>query len=439
MAKKVNIPHNLTYREYQKPLMEYMRTWESFMWKRAVTCWHRRAGKDKTFFNLVVEAAIREVWGYAYILPTYTQWKKVIWDSIDKQWHKFKDHIPKEIMEWENGTELKFTLKNGSFIQVLWSENIDSIRWTNWKGVIFSEYAFQNPTVWDVLRPILAENGWWAIFNSTPNGKNHFYDLYNTAKDSTEWYCQKLSIVDTWVVSEEYIQKERNEWMSEEMIQQEFYCSFDVGAIGSYYADQINDAREQKRIVQLPFSKTTPIDIYFDLWRNDATSIWFKQNDWQFFNFIGYFEDNWKYIDEYFNYIDDYIKELWWQLWAIYLPHDSKQKKIDAKYSTFELAEERYWPHKIEYITQTKSTLEDINTTRKILPRCRFDIDKTAQWIKCLENYKKDYDDKKKIFRDTPRHDWASHGADSFRYFAVSHKEAVIDTAPIVVDFSAGL
>ena len=293
MAKKVNIPHNLTYREYQRPLMDYMRAWDSFAGKRAVTCWHRRAWKDKTFFNLVIEAAIREVWGYAYILPTYTQGKKVIWDSIDKFGFKFKDHIPKEILEWENGTELKFTLKNGSFIQILGSENIDSIRWTNWQWVIFSEFAFQNPTVWDVLRPILAENGWWAIFNSTPNGKNHFYELFNVAKGSDNWFNQKLTIEDTWVVSKEYIEQERNEGMSEEMIQQEFYCSFDVGAIGSYYADQINDARNQKRILQLPFSKSTPIDVYFDLWRNDATSIWFKQNDWQFFNFIWF--RNWHY------------------------------------------------------------------------------------------------------------------------------------------------
>tara|TARA_R110000744_G_scaffold13517_1_gene39275 strand:- start:331 stop:513 length:183 start_codon:yes stop_codon:yes gene_type:complete len=58
---KVNIPHNLTYRDYQKPLVEYMREGGSFLGKRAVTKWHRRAGKDKTFFNITVEAAIRDV------------------------------------------------------------------------------------------------------------------------------------------------------------------------------------------------------------------------------------------------------------------------------------------------------------------------------------------------------------------------------------------
>ncbi len=436
MAKQVKIPHNLIYRDYQKPLVEHMRSGGSFMWKRAVTTWHRRAGKDKTFFNLAIEAAAREIWWYAYILPTYAQWKKVIWDSIDREWLKFKDHIPRELLKSENGTELKFELVNWSFIQIIGSDNIDSIRWTNWKWVIFSEYAYQNPTVWDVLRPILAENGWFAIFNSTPNGKNHFYDMYNMAHESENWFWQKLTIDDTNVVTQEYINQERKEWMTEEMIQQEFYCSFDIWAIWSYYTDLINNARDEQRIAKLPFTTSTPIDVYFDLWRNDATSVWFKQNDWHFFNFLSYYEDHWKYIDDYFNYIDNLILEKKWQLGFIYLPHDSKQKRIDSKNSTYEIACTRYWNHKVKYITQTNSTIEDINKTRQILPRCRFDTDWCQQWLRCLENYKKDYDDKKKIFRDYPRHDWASHWADSFRYFAVSHEE-VQDTEPIEIDFSS--
>ena len=432
MVKKVTIPHNLEYRDYQKELVSFMRKW----WKRAVTCWHRRAWKDKTFFNIVVEQAIKEVWGYYYILPTYTQGKKVLWDSIDKQGLQFKDHIPKEALENTNSTELKFTLKNWSFIQVVWSDNIDSIRGTSPKWVIFSEYAFQNPTVWDVLRPILAENWGWAIFNSTPNGKNHFYDLCNAAQEDEEWFFQKLTIEDTGVVSTEYIDKERRNGMMEEMIQQEYYCSFDVWAIGAYYADLIANARSQNRITNLP-QLLTPVDVYFDLWRNDATSMWFKQNDGQFYNFIHYHEDNGKHISKYFDYIDFVLNERNLTLWLLYLPHDSKQKRIEAEKSTLELTEERYWSNKVYYIPQTNSTIKDINKTREMLPRCRFDVDGAREGIKCLENYKKDYDDKKKVFRDYPRHDWASHGADSFRYFAVTAKdESNDDETVFVIDYS---
>lgn len=430
--KEIEIPYNLDYRDYQRPLVNFIRNG----WKKGVVCWHRRAWKDKTFFNILVEQAIKHVWWYAYILPTYAQGKKIIWDSIDKNGLKFKDHIPKEILVGENATELKFTLINWSFIQILWSDTIDSLRWISPKWIIFSEYAFQNPTAWEVMRPILAENGWWVIFNSTPNGKNHFYDLYNMAKDNEEWFCNKLDVKETWAVSEDYIMQERKNWMSEEMIQQEYFCSFEVWAIWSYYADLMQQAETEGRITLIP-KNYSPVDIYFDLWRNDATSVWFKQNDGMYYNFIHYYEDSWKYISKYFDYIDNYIGENKLQLNFIYLPHDSKQKRIDSELSTYELAVERYWSHKIKYVERTNSTIKDINKVREVLPKCRFDKESTVGWIRCLENYKKEYDDKKKVFRDNPRHDWASHWADSFRYFAVTVRND-IDNYPqtITVDYS---
>ena len=421
---EIEIPYNLDYRDYQKPLVSFLRN----RGKRWVVSWHRRAWKDKTFFNILVEQAIKEVWWYAYILPTYAQGKKIIWDSIDVRGLKFKDHIPPQILLWENGTELKFNLKNGSFIQILWSDNIDNLRGISPRGIIFSEYAFQNPTAWEVMRPILAENGWWAIFNSTPNGKNHFYDMYNMALENPEWFCEKLTVEDTKAVSKEYIEQERRDWMSEEMIQQEYYCSFEVGAIGSYYADLMTQARDEWRVTKLP-RNLSQVDIYFDLGRNDATSVWFKQNDWQFFNFIHYYESNGKHLTKYFDYIDDYITRNNLQIGTLYFPHDSKQKRIEAEKSSFELAIDRYWSHKVHYIERTQNTQKDRDTVRMLLPRCRFDIDDASLGIKCLENYKKRWDDKKKVFSDEHEHDWASHGADSFRYFAVTHKE--VETKPV--------
>lgn len=417
-SMQIEIPYNLNYRDYQKPLVSFLRKWG----KRWVVAWHRRWWKDKTFFNILVEMAIKEVWGYAYILPTYAQGKKIIWDSIDKEWLKFRDHIPKEILIWENGSELKFTLANGSFIQILGSDTIDNLRGISPRGIIFSEYAFQNPTAWEVMRPILAENGWWAIFNSTPNGKNHFYDLFNMAKENSDWFCERLTVDDTKAVSKEYIEQERRDWMSEEMIQQEYYCNFEVGAIGSYYADLMQNAWDSNRVTQLP-KNLSVCDIYFDLWRWDATAIWFKQNDGQFFNFIHYYESNGKHISKYFDYLDDYIAKYSLQLGTLYFPHDSSTKRIEAEKSSLELAQERYWRHKVHYIERTRSVAKDRNRVRELLPRCRFDKDEASLGIKVLENYKKKWDDKKKVFSDEHEHDWASHGADSFRYFAVSHKE----------------
>ena len=418
---KIELPCKLDYRDYQKWIVSYLRKWG----KRALLMYHRRWGKDKTMFNLCVEMAIRNQWGYAYILPTYAQWKKIIWDSIDKDWLRFKDHIPKELLVWENWTELKFTLANGSFIQILGSENIDSLRGIAPRWIVFSEYAFQNPTAWEVMRPILAENWWWAIFNSTPNGKNHFYDMYNMANNNPEWYCQRLTVNDTNVIPASYIEEERRNWMSEEMIQQEYYCSFDVGAIGSYYAKEIEQARNDWRITKLPFNPDIPVDLYFDLWVNDNFTISWKQNEWQFYNFINYYEDNWKTLDHYFYVIDDWFERKRWKIGKIYLPHDSAQKSHAFLVSGTTIIDKfKYkYPWKVEFIPNKVNVNDWIQEARKLFPKCRFDSETTVQLIRCLENYKKDYDDVKKVFRDQPRHDWASHWADNFRYFAVSDKE----------------
>lgn len=424
MAKQISLPHNLEYRDYQKWIVSYLRNWG----KRAILMYHRRGGKDKTMFNLCVEMAIREPGGYAYILPTYAQWKKIIWDSIDKEGKKFKDHIPKELLVWENGTELKFTLANGSFIQILGSDTIDNLRGIAPRWIVFSEYAFQNPTAWEVMRPILAENGGWAIFNSTPNWKNHFYDMYNIANEAQErdgsWFCQKLTVNDTNVVSKEYIEEERRNGMSEEMIQQEYYCSFDVGAIGAYYAREIEQARHDGRIAKLPFNPDVPVDMYFDLGVNDNFTISFKQNDGLFYNFVNYYEDNGKTLEHYFYVIDDWFERKWAKIGKIYLPHDSSQKSHAFLVSGTTIIEkfEQKYPGKIVYIPNKVSINDGIQEVRKLFPRMRFDIDTCAQFIRCIENYKKDYDDVKKVFRDQPRHDWASHGADNLRYFGVSDK-----------------
>jgi hypothetical protein len=106
------------------------------------------------------------------------------------------------------------------------TDNYDSIRGTNPIGCVFSEYAMQDPRCWtNVVSPILRKNGGWAIFNSTPMGRNHFYDLWTMAcQNPSVWYTKKLTVADTGLITEAQIEQERLEGRSEETIQQEFFC-----------------------------------------------------------------------------------------------------------------------------------------------------------------------------------------------------------------------
>ena len=308
--------------------------------------------------------------------------------------------------------ELKIKLNNGSIIQLVGTDKYDSVRGTNPKGCVFSEYAFQNPLAWEVVRPILAANGGWAIFNTTPNGKNHSYKLYEFSKNNPKWFTQVLTVDDTKAVEQDILNEERLS-MSREMFLQEYYCSFDVGAIGSIYGEQIEMARP--RFTSLPIVPEKAIYVISDLGFADSTALWFFQKNGEFFNAIHYYENNRKQTDFYFRYINDYIDKHNSQLGKLVLPHDSKNGSVLTNQTVHSQAEGFFGNHKVYYLKRG-SISQRIDATRKMFPRVKINKDECSLGIDCLENYKFKYDEKKKVFSKQPNHDWSSHGSDAFGY-----------------------
>src|SRR5690606_14127366 len=118
------------------------------------------------------------------------QGRKIIWEGRTKDGVRFLDLIPNhdKLLVRINNQEMMFETVNGSIFRVIGTDNIDSIRGTNPIGCVFSEFADHDPEAWSIIRPILAENGGWAIFNGTPKGQNHMYEMYLTVKDNPNWY-----------------------------------------------------------------------------------------------------------------------------------------------------------------------------------------------------------------------------------------------------------
>lgn len=191
--------------------------------------WHRRSGKDKTVINAVISKMLDKVGTYYYFLPTYSQAKKVIWQGIDKGGMKFLDHFPKELVTKQNESEMRITLKNGSIFQIVGADNIDSIVGTNPIGVVFSEYPLMKPYVWDYIRPILAENGGWAIFVYTPRGMNEGWKILQQAKQNKGWWWEVLTVDDTQAIPEAVLVQEKKE-MPSDLFDQEYYVKFIEGA-----------------------------------------------------------------------------------------------------------------------------------------------------------------------------------------------------------------
>lgn len=218
----ISLPYKFVPRDYQEEFMSAIDNG----YKRLISVWHRRAGKDKTYFNIVVKEAFKRVGTYFYFLPTYSQGKKAIWDSIDKDGIKMLDHIPAELIKNKNETEMQIEFVNGSILQIVGADNIDRIVGTNPVGVIFSEYSLMKKDVWDMLRPILAENGGWAMFNFTPRGMNHAYALMQMAKNSPDkWFVSICPVSQTKAIDIADLESEKKE-MTRALYEQEFECKF---------------------------------------------------------------------------------------------------------------------------------------------------------------------------------------------------------------------
>ena len=416
----IHIPYKFIPRVYQHNLLKALDSG----YNRAVTVWHRRAGKDKTLFNLTIKKAFERVGIYYYFFPEFSQGRRVIWNGIDNDGFRFLDHIPKQLIDGKpNKTDMQIDLINGSIIQIIGTDKFDKVRGSNPVGCVFSEFAYQNPAAWDVVRPILSGNGGWAVFNSTPFGKNHFFDMYEMGKQNERWYTDLVTVeqsldkhgaryVPEWVVEED-----RQSGMPEEMIQQEYYCDFTANSQGFYYLKLMEEADNAGRITHVPHQPNIPVDTWWDIGFHDSTSIWFTQLVGRSIHVIDFYQGDSAGIEAYAKH----LQTLPYTYGTHHFPHDMGHVEYGTGKTRIETAEGLFGSQRLD-VDQRKISKEDgINAARVMIPQCWFDREKCSYGIKCLQNYHREWDHNAQEFKNTPKHDWSSHAADAFRYFAVGH------------------
>lgn len=345
-------------------------------------------------------------------MPTYSQAKKVIWDSTTNDGRRILDYIPEELIAQKNQQEMKIRFVNGSLLQLIGSDNIDSLMGTNPKIVVFSEFALQSPDAWEFIRPILKINGGTAIFISTPRGRNHFYDLYRMAEVQHDWWAQTLTYKDTGILTEEDIAKEIAEGMSEELAEQEYSCSFDRGVDGAFYAKLINKMRSEGRIIPLNYDPYKQVHVSFDLGWDDTTAIIFFQLDGDQIKIIDCEEHSNKTLAWY----KALLQDKGYRYGHYLFPHDVNHVDgLSTGLSRKEILEDMQIPVTVV----PKSFIVDGIEAVKVILSSRVIInDKCTQLIKSLENYHREWDDKRKVYSNKPTHDQFSHYSDSMRYLA---------------------
>jgi phage terminase large subunit len=410
----VDLPHDWSPRAHQLKLWSFLETGG----KRAVAVWHRRSGKDSLAMNFAAVAARDRVANYWHMLPTATQGRKVIWEGIDGQGRRFIDQaFPRHYRTGKLDEEMLIRLQGGSTWQVVGSDNFDRLVGANPAGVVFSEWALADPRAWDYLRPILAENNGWALFIYTPRGRNHGAAMFDMAKQAPGWFCERLTVEDTGAIPAERIEDERRSGMADELIRQEYFCSFEAALVGAYYGPAMETLEREGQITSVKHDDTLPVVTAWDLGVGDSTAIWFAQLAGRDIRLIDFYESSGVGLDHYAGV----LRAKGYRYSETLLPHDANHREMANGRTRIEtmrrlgIARPRIVPqHKID---------DGINAARLILPRCWFDSVTCERGIEALRQYRRAWDDERMIFGGRPHHDWSSHPADAFRYLAIGLRE----------------
>jgi len=375
------------------------------------------------------EAAARPG-NYWYIFPTTRAAKRALWQQVDPHTgFKLLDHCPKEFLVKEpTDMDMKMTFKNGSTIQFVGvDDNPEALRGISAAGAVFSEFAFSDPQVYLNMIPSLRQAGAWLIINSTPNGRNHFYDMYCKVKKASGWYVSHLQCLwpdkenyDNTMTQDEVKAAIEEDMMPEDEAEREYGTSFSTASKGSYYADNLEQARLDGRMGLFEYNDLIPVDTYWDLGHSDDTVIWFGQTIDDRVIFIDYIEDSRKDLKQYIDMLD----QKGYNYGMHVLPHDADHNHLQNKVPLRRDFESYLKAYKLKgqviCMPKTQSVQGDIYTVRGRFKNYYFNEVNCADGIRKLELYKRAFNKITQTYSERPAKDGNDHCADAFRMEAAS-------------------
>lgn len=439
--KKIQLPHNWQPRPYQRKLWGYF----EHGGKRGIEIAHRRWGKDDVALHLTAVSVMKKPATYWHMLPEYSQARKAIWNAINPHTgiRRIDEAFPQEIRTSTNDHEMFIRFINGGTYQVVGSDSYNSLVGTPPYGLIVSEWSRADPAAWAYLAPILEENGGWALFITTPTGRNHAYTMYNMALQDPAWFAEKQTVDDTGAMSPERIAVVRREYHAifgieggDALIEQEYYCSFSAPILGAIYAKWVDALDKAQRIKPDLYDPSLPVHTGWDLGYDDATAIWWFQVAPGEVRLIDYYETNGSDIQHYAEILAGrrividkrdmttgrvtdwhFGEELSghehrqrYEYGRHYVPHDAAHKLLAAAGRS--IVQQAYELGVKMSVIPSTSQQNSIAATRRMLEMTFIDS-RCARGIEALRNYKFEWDEDKKTFKSTPLHDWASHGCDA--------------------------
>ena len=380
---------------------------------------HRRAGKTVAAVNDLIRAAMFAKSPnplYGYCAPYRSQAKSVAWDYLKY----YATPVTRDV----NESDLIVELVNGAKIRLFGADNADAMRGLGFDGIYMDEYGDFKPSVFgNVIRPALSDKQGWAVFGGTPKGKNAFWEIYETAtRLPSEWFLLRLPASSSGLLPSGELSAARAQ-LAEDQYLQEYECSFEAAILGAFYGKEMREAQDQGRICHVPHDPNLPTYSSWDLGYRDDTAVWFYQIGRGEIRVIDFYAVSGADIHD----IADVVLGKGYRYTKHYLPHDARAKSLQTGKSIVEQLAVHLDVAKLAVVPDI-GVQSGIQAVRMTLPRIWFDAEKCRDGIEALRQYQREYDEDKKAYRQSPRHDWTSHPADAFRMLAVSWQETADKT-----------
>ena len=196
--------------------------------------------------------------------------------------------------------------------------------------------------------------------------------------------------------------------------------AFEQAIEGAYFSAQLAHADKFGHIGRFPYDPKYPVNTFWDLGRNDLNTIWLHQRVGDRNRFVGYYENSGEHISHYARWLKEWARERDAIYEDHYWPHDGKREDLFLENGRLGEAEQHGLRPKI--VGRTSNKMDAIDAARKVFASCDFDEIGCAVGIKRLRHYRKEWDDEREVWRDRPRHDANSHGADGFMTFACGYR-----------------
>lgn len=390
---------------------------------------HRRAGKTVACVADLIDSALRCAQPngrFGYVAPYYGQAKEAAWQYV----LQFTGNLVAAGHAEVRLSDLSVSFANGARVRLYGADNYDAIRGAYFDGCVLDEFADMDPRAWhQVIRPMLTDRRGWAIFIGTPKGYNEFYEVHKRAQDSNDWLSLVLRASESGLIPDDELASARAE-MGDDDYRQEFECDFSAIIRGAVYGELIAAAEAAGRVTGVPYDPGLPVYTSWDLGYADATAIWFLQVAGREVRAIDYYEGSGAGLDHYAGV----LRERGYHYGGHYLPHDVQVNELGTGISRLRTLESLGLAN-ISVVPACR-TADAINAMRRLLPGVWFDRARTERGLLALRQYSYQWDEKSRIFRREPRHDWASHPADALRTFATGWNPTLTAAAQSIPNYA---